>query len=241
MNKRVVIRQLIVAVGLSILACLSLPGAVAAETGPSSDEEKPGPKMRFLCLDTLPAGDEVMLASRNEEGEWIEHGSLSLRPTFITSWQKAATGTLHLAKREGEGLVSLGSFRLKEGVKRSIVVLMPNKAKGKYQADVIDPEEFGFRKGMTLVTNYSKVPALVMLGKKKAEVMPGKRVAARAAVGDDGMYRMLVGYTDAQKELIPCYDRYISSNPDARDILLLFPDSTTGLKVYSLSEFGPFE
>jgi hypothetical protein len=43
------------------------------------------------------------------------------------------------------------------------------------------------------------------------------------------------------KELIPCYDRYISANFNARDFLLLFPDATTGLKVYSHSEFGSSE
>ena len=55
------------------------------------------------------------------------------------------------------------------------------------------------------------------------------------------MYRMLAAYSGENKELIPCYDRYIPINKDARDILFLLPDPTLGLKVFSLSEFGPFD
>jgi hypothetical protein len=197
--------------------------------------------MRFLCVSSLTEDDMVILASKNEEGEWLEHGEIALRSSFITPWTKAVTGNMHITRREGEGLVSIGSFKLPENTRRSIVVLLPDPAKKRYKADLIDPTKFGFEKGMALVTNYSKVPALVMLGSRRVEVVPGGRVAARAVAGEDGMYRMVVGYQNEKKELVPCYDRYLAANPEARDILILFPDATTGLRVYSLSEFGPFE
>lgn len=197
--------------------------------------------MRILCVGCLSEKEEVVLASKTEDDKWIEHGSVALRSSFITPWMKAASGKMHLARREADGLVSIGSFNLAENTKRAVVVLLPNTAKSIYQIDVIDPEKLGFKKGMTLVTNFSSTQALLMLGNKRTEVKPGARVAVEAAAGKDGMYRMVAGYENAKKELIPCYDRYISANPDARDFLLLFPDATTGLKVYSLSEFGPFE
>lgn len=224
-----------------LLLCLLTPSTLSAEGEPAAKEKTSGPMMRFLCVGSLSKDEEIILASKTEDDKWIEYGSVILRSSFITPWMKAAPGPMNLTRREADGLVSIGSFKLAENAKRSIVVLLPNTAKKNYQVDVIDPEKLKFRKGMALITNYSEVPALVMLGSKRTEVKPGQRVAEQAVVGPDGMYRMVVGYQNAKKELIPCYDRYISANPDARDFLLLFPDSTTGLKVYSLSEFGPFE
>ena len=197
--------------------------------------------MRILCVSCLTENEKLVVASKNEEGEWIEHEEFELRSSFITSWMKAAEGNVYLARRGVNGLVSICSLKIPDSTGRFVVILLPDTAKKVYYANVINPEKLEFRKGMSLVTNYSKLPALVMLGKKRTEVMPGKQVTARAVAGKDGMYRMLVGYQDESKELIPCYDRYVSANPDARDFLLLFPDATTGLKVFSLSEFGPFE
>lgn len=234
-------RQLLMACCIPLMSWVLLPVALAAESNPAGKEKSNEPMVRFLCVNSLSDSEDVIVASKSPDDEWIEHGTVPLRSSFITPWTKAAPGRMHLTRRKGEGLVSIGSFKIPENTRRSIVVLLPDTAKDVYKADFIDPKEFGFKKGMALVTNYSKVSALVMMGSKRTEVKPGKRVAARAVAGEDGMYRMVVGYQDETKELVPCYDRYISANPDARDILLLFPDATTGLRVYSLSEFGPFE
>ncbi len=80
-----------------------------------------------------------------------------------------------------------------------------------------------------------------LVGSDRKSLPPGERLIAKPAAEANGMFRMLVGYSDQEKKLIPCYDRYIPYNPDSRDILLFFPDATTGMRVYSLSEFGPFE
>ena len=55
------------------------------------------------------------------------------------------------------------------------------------------------------------------------------------------MYRMMAAYANDRKEFVPCFDRYVASNPESRDIIFLLPNQTTGLKFFSLSEFGPFD
>ncbi len=40
---------------------------------------------------------------------------------------------------------------------------------------------------------------------------------------------------------VPCYDRYVSSNPNARNMLFLQPDKTLGVRVSSLPLFGEFK
>lgn len=232
------LRPFLLAICLPVVAATPLH---AQEAAPEAEKEA-APAMRILCVGSLSGDEEeIVLASKTEEGEWKEITVFKLRSSFVTDWMKTASGELHLAKRGAEGLVPIGSFRLKEGTRRSIVILLPDKEKMTYRADVIDPKELGFRKGAVLVVNYSRIPAVVMLGTKRTDVKPGERVAARAVANEDGMYRMLAGYKNESDEIVACYDRYVPDNPDSRDFLMLFPDPVGGLRVYSLPEFGPFE
>ncbi len=80
-----------------------------------------------------------------------------------------------------------------------------------------------------------------LVGSDQKSLPPGERLIAKPAAEANGMFWMPVGCSDQENKLIPCYDRYIPYNPDSRDFLLFFPDATTGMRVYSLSEFGPFE
>lgn len=226
-----------------VLAAFGLMGMqpMPAQDTPAAKRDKSsGPQVRMVCIKSL-AEEEIILASKNEEGAWTEHGSTKLRDSLITPWVPAASGTMHLVRKDGDELVSLGSFQAAGADKRYIVILLPESDQKGYRTNVIDPAKVGFGKGSALVSNFSSLPATVMLGEKRTNVMPGKQVAARAAAGDDGMYRMLVGYQDKNKQLVVCYDRYLQFNPESRDLIFLFPDATTGLKVFSLSEFGPFE
>ena len=59
--------------------------------------------------------------------------------------------------------------------------------------------------------------------------------------GGDGMFRKLVAFKDRSGKQVICYDRYLPLNPDSRDLILLLPDATLGLRVVSFAEFGPFE
>ena len=213
----------------------------AQEVSPPPKEQESKPQLRVICVASLTDDQEVILASHAENGTWQEHATLKLRSSFISDWLPAHPGELDLALREGDKLNSICHFTYPEGAKRAIVVLAPDQAKMIYRSDVIDTGKLKFVKGSTLVINYSPLSGAVILGSLKTSVKPGERIIVKAQPDANGMYRMMAAYANANKELVPCYDRYVSSNPDARDILFLLPDPTLGLKVFSLSEFGPFD
>ncbi len=82
---------------------------------------------------------------------------------------------------------------------------------------------------------------MVKIGKASQLVAPGKQVVQKINANGDGMYRLLIGHMGTDKKIVACYDRFLSSNPNTRKFILLFPDPDTGLRAMSLSEFGPFE
>lgn len=208
------------------------------DANPKKQEAKP--QLRFICVSSLSEDQEVILASRDEKNTWQEYGTIKLRSSLITDWLPAHTGELHIALRAGGELQSICRFIYPAGSKRALAVLLPGPLKKTYRADVIDPAKLRFVKGSALLVNYSPLNGLVMLGATKTQIKPGERRIIKPSPDANGMYRMLVGYSDAEKTLVPCYDRYVGSNNDARDIIFLLPDPTLGLKVFSLSEFGPF-
>jgi hypothetical protein len=218
---------------------LILP-ALGQEPAETPKEQEKKSQIRFICVSSLADGQEVVLASKDDKGEWLELGMVKLRPSFITDWLPAKSGVLHLALREAETLKSIGKFDL-GAARRALVVLIANPPKKSYIASVIDPAKLAFAKGSVLVINFSSQPGMVLLGSKKLTINSGQRELAKPAVESNGMYRMLVAYPDADKKPVPCYDRYIPGNPDSRDLLFLFPDPTLGLKVFSLPMFGELE
>lgn len=226
---------------ITCLVVVLSPQAVRGETPPQPEPGKPGPQVRFLCVSSLAEQDELALASRDAQGGWKEHCRLKLRSSFISDWLPAASGPLDLVAGSGEARVSKCHFDYPEGARKLLVVLLPNAQKQIYQCDAIDPSKLQFGRGTTLVVNYSKLPGVVMLGTERKDVAPGGRAVARPVAEANGMFRMLVGWVDQEKKIVPCYDRYIPYNRESRDFLLLFPDADQGMRVYNLSEFGPFE
>lgn len=222
-----------------LLFGLLLPAMGQEPANPKEKEAKP--QLRIVCVTGLSEDQEVILASRDEQGNWQEYGTIKLRSSLITDWLPAHTGELHLALREAEQLKSIGHFTYPQGAKRALAVLFADSAKNTYRADVIDPGKLKFTKGSALLVNYSSLNGAVVLGSLKTRVKPGERLVVKPIPEANGMYRMMVAYASTEKELVPCYDRYVSTNPDSRDIIFLLPDQTLGLKVFSLSEFGPFE
>jgi hypothetical protein len=219
---------------------LLLP-ALGQEPNGNPKEQEAKPQLRFICVSSLSEDQEVILASQDEKGAWQEYGSLKLRSSLITEWLPAHTGELHLALRVSDRLKSIGRFTYPEGTKRALAVLLADPAKSTYSVDVIDPAKLKFIKGSALLVNYSSLNGAVVLGSLKTRIKPGARMIVKPIPEANGMYRMMVAYAPTDKELVPCYDRYVSDNPDARDIIFLLPDQTLGLKVFSLSEFGPFD
>lgn len=229
---------------LGILFAFLTPVAALAQAPVAPVEKKKGVTVRMLCVQSLSKAeddDELILASKGEGEKWTEHGKVTLRSPFITSWLPVPRGTVHLAKRDGEKYTSFGSFLVPEQSERFVIILIPDTSKKIYRAQVLDPANLGFQRGKALFVNYGKVPALVNMGKTRLTVKPGQQVVESIVADQDGMYPLLIGYLDDNKNVVPCYDKRVSSNPKTRKFILLFPNGDLGLSAMSLSEFGPFE
>jgi hypothetical protein len=205
------------------------------------NEEEKQSLVRLVCVSSLKEDQEVVLATKNEKGEWAEFGEAVLRSPFITDWLPVKAGQIKLAIREAESLKEIASFTYPAATSRAIVVLLPDTENGRYLTHVFDPSKLGFKKGTTLAVNYSKLNGAVALGSAKVILKPGENKVIKPQAEANGMFRMLAAYETPEKETVVCYDRYIPLNEQSRDILLLFPDKTLGLRVFSLSDFGPFE
>ncbi|HCL97578.1 MAG TPA: hypothetical protein DHW77_07435, partial [Verrucomicrobiales bacterium] len=200
------------------------------ETGAKRKET--GTMVRMLCVQSLTGDDkEVILATKTKDGKWKEHGKVTLRSPFISQWIQIPKGTTHLLRKQGKGMISLGSFKSGKKLHRAILVLMPDTTKKTYRINVINPEQLKFQKGKALILNYSKIIAVVKLGGKQKVVKPGQMRVVNIVANKDNMYRLLVSYVNKDKKVVACYDRFVSSNPKTRKFLLLFPDTHAGLRV----------
>ena len=199
--------------------------------------------VRIVCVQSLSGEkDEIItLAKKTEDGKWIEFGDLELRSPFITEWIRVPVGLNHLVRKKGEELASLGTFTISPAMKGAILILLPDQGKNAYRVQVIDPAKLKFRKGKALIVNYSSIPAMVNMGKETTTVAPGQQFVETITADKDGMHRLLVAHLDKDKKIVPCYDRFVSSNLNTRKFILLFPDPDSGLRAMTLSEFGPFE
>lgn len=218
-------------------------GLAQSEPAPDAPEQKDkGPMVRLFCVRTLTGDEEeAVLATKTEDGNWIEHGDLTLRTPFITEWFRVRGGITHLIRKEGTGIKSYGSFSISPQSERSIVILVPDKTNNTYRAQVIDPGNLGFKKGKALLINYGNVPAMVKIANQALIVSPGKQVVTGIDADKDGMFRLMIGHQDKEKNVVLCYDKSLSSNSQARKFILLFPGRNSGLRAMTFSEFGPFE
>ena len=103
------------------------------------------------------------------------------------------------------------------------------------------PAKLEFGKGKALIVNYASIPALVNLGKQTKTLAPGQQLVETISADASGMHPMLIGHLDENKKTVLCYDHRVSSNPNTRTFILLFPDPDTVIRAITLSEFGPFE
>ena len=227
---------------LIVLATLFLTVKTHAQAAPASEKKEEGAMVRIVCVQTLTGRDQpITFAKKTEDGKWIESGDLTLSSTIISEWTRVPAGLNQIAKRSGAELISIGSFTISPTMKGAILILLPDKEKNGYRVQLIDPAKLEFRKGKALIVNYSKIPALVKMGAKSNTVASGQQVVETITADANGMYPMLIGYLDADKKTVLCYDRRVSSNPSTRTFILLFSDPDTGLRAMTLSEFGPFE
>jgi hypothetical protein len=228
---------------VTFILALFASGAIChAQAEPALEKEKEGTMVRMFCVRGLSEKQQkAILATKTEDGKWNEYGEVSFRTSFVTELLAVPFGVTHLLKKNGNEMVSIGSFSIPPGLKRAILVMLPDTEKKIYRIQVIDPAKAGFKKGKALIVNYGNLQAAVQLGKDAILVAPGKQAVHSISANEDGMYRMLIGHMDKNKKLVPCFDRYVSSNPNTRKLILLFPDPVLGLSSKSFSEFGPFE
>ncbi len=138
-----------------LFAVLFFAGICHAQTQPApvSPEKKneEGAKARILCVQSLIEGeDDVILATKTEDGKWKEQGKLALRSPLITDWMPVPIGLNQIVRKKGDQMIPLGSFDVKEGLKRVILVMLPDPKNSIYRIQVIDPGNLGFQKGKAL-------------------------------------------------------------------------------------------
>lgn len=228
---------------VSILAALSLQQTSHAQDAPVPEKKVEGTMVRFLCVQSVTPVKEdeedetITLARMSEDGEWTEVGEISLRSSFITSWIGLKKGVTHLIRKEGEIIISLGSFTIAPMMKHAVIVMLPDFANKSYKLQLIDPTKLDFQKGKALIVNYSKIPALVNMGKETKTVAPGQQLVETINADADGMYPLLIGHLDKDKNTVLCYDRRAYSNSNTRTFILLFADPDNGLRAMNLAEF----
>lgn len=226
---------------LLVLLGLLIVSSNAQQAAATKEDKKHQAKLRLICVSGLDPEHPVTIASRDDKGEWLEIGKTSIRSSFVSDWLPAKPGELHLTIPGADGPQSICKFTYPEATRRALVVLIADPAKKIYQAVVYDPEKLDFAKGSVLIVNFSQRPGMVVLGTKKIAVASGGQSVVKPNPDNNGMYRLLVAYEDANQKPVPCYDRYVQSNPDSRDLLFLLPDASLGLKAFSLPIFGSFD
>lgn len=214
---------------------------MAQEPAAKTDEKKNKPQVLLICVEAITEDQDVVLASRDDTGRWTALGSATIRSSFITEWIPVQAGELHIAVKEKESLRSMGKFTFPADCRRALAVLLPAADKASYSAFAVDPEKLAFTKGSVLAMNFSKQNGYLLLGTTKVTVASGQRIVAKPTAEENGMYRFMVAYQDAENRPVACYDRYLPINNDSRDLLFLFPDPAQGLKVMSLPMFGELE
>lgn len=198
-------------------------------------------RLRFICVSSLPGGEETVLASRDENGDWQEFGKVDLRPSGITDWLTAEAGEMHLAVRKDGALESVCSFQFPAGSKRALVALVADTETKSYKAHGINPDKITFEKGSVLVVNFSGKNALVGLGSNEAKIEAGQQAVLKPGMEEDTTYRQMVSYKDDDEKDVLCHDRHVPSNPDSREMLFLMDDKTLVMKVASLPIFGSLD
>jgi hypothetical protein len=236
---------------LAVLCCIIaftaiIPHPAAAQQAPptpdaKAEEKKNKPHVRLICVAAIKEDQDVILASRNEAGEWKELGTSQIRSSFITEWIPAQVGELHVAVKDKDTLKSIGKFTFPSDCRRAMAVLLPAPDNASYSAFAVDPEKLAFAKGSVLAVNFSKQTGYLLLGTTKVTVASGQRVVAKPIPEANGMYRFMVAYQNEENQAVTCYDRYLPASNDSRELLFLFPDPVQGLKVMNLPMFGDLD
>jgi len=218
-----------------------LAPAMGQTSGSKANGKKSTPQLRFICVTSLAEDQEVVLALSDDNGALVELGTTALRTSLVTDWLPATAGDLHLALREEKTLKSICHFQYPADTRRALVVLIANAEKNGYDSTVVDPEKAEFVKGSVMVFNFSPHTGMLLLDTKEEKVEPGQQRIIKPTPAENGMYRMMASYLDADGKTVSCYDRQVSDNQNSRKFIFLLPDKTMGLRLLSLPIFGDLE
>ncbi len=199
------------------------------------------PMLRLICGSGLGEAQQVVLASKKENGQWNRIAGTELRAPIVSDWLPSLHGEIHILLKKNGKPESIGHFTHPAGTRRALVILTADEGAKSYRAQVVDPEKEGFAVANTLIINASGITGTVSLGTETLTVEAGRHLVAKPVPDENGGYRVMVQYPDPQGEKQLCYDRQVIANPKSRSIIVLIPDPSMTLRVISLSEFGPFE
>lgn len=221
-----------------LFSILALIAALLAPLMAKADEKN---QLRIVCASILTEKQELILAARDDKGEWKELSTFIPTMLQLTDWLPAQTGELHLTIREEGTLKSIGQLTYPEDAKRALAVLHADLKQKTYTSRVIDPEKSHFDKGTILAINFSEKTATISLGAGEEKIEANQHAILKPTLEEKSMYRLLISYPDAEGNAMPYYDRQVSANATSRDLLILLPDAELTLKVLSLPLFGALD
>jgi hypothetical protein len=198
------------------------------------------PMLRIICATSVGEGQEIVLATKSEDGKWNELAATELRAPMVSEWLPSQAGEIHIMVKQNGSLESIGHFTHPAGASHALVILTADETAKIYRAYAVDPGKDGFEATNSLIINASKVTGTVSLDTKTVEVEAGRHLVAKPVMDENGGYRLMVQYPDPQGEKQLCYDRQVIANAKSRNIIVLLPDPSVNLRVISLPEFGPF-
>lgn len=195
-------------------------------------------KLRVICVSSLEENQKVVLASHDSEGKWQKHQNLELRNSLVSESLPAQAGELHIAVEKDNTLESICHFTYPEASNSGLVFLVANSETKTYDAHFVDPKEAKLKNGSLLIFNFSALNATISLETVEHKVDAGQHLLVQPPVQDNGMHRMQISYTKENGENQTCYDRYVSKNPAARNMVFLLADQSTGIRATSLYLLG---
>lgn len=198
-------------------------------------------QIRIICASSMNENQEVILATTKDGKNFHTLAKLTLKASAITEWLPVTTGELHLAVNDGTALKSICSFTHPEASTKGLVFLVADTEAKDYTAYFVDPKEANFVKGNFLVFNFSNKPASVFLGSNEEKIAAEQHLVVKPTREGNGMFRLQVTRLNKEDKIEVCYDRYIASNQDSREMLFLLPDKVSGLNVSSISLFADLE
>jgi hypothetical protein len=199
------------------------------------------PMLRLICATSVGEGQEIVLATKSEDGKWNELAMAELRAPMISEWLPSHAGEIHITVKQKGSMESIGHFTHPAGASHALVILTADETAKSYRAYAVDPGKDGFDASNALIINASQVTGTVSLATETMEVKAGQHVVTKPVLDENGGYRLMVQHTDPQGEKQLCYDRQVIANANSRNLIILLPDPSINLRVVSLSEFGPFD